>query len=785
MRAIPDALVPSAVGPDAAGGVGATGGGAATGGSAADPGDAVAASAPQADPDRTTLTAAEAAHPSDDELLAVAEGRHSGPHSVLGQHPRTSPGGGRSGTVIRARRPLADAVTAVLSSGARVRLDHLAHGIWEGAHDGEFDDYVIEARYGDHIDVRDDPYRFMPTVGDLDLYLLGEGRHERLWDVLGAHVREHAGTVGTSRGTAFAVWAPHARAVRVIGTFNEWDGGRHAMRRLNGQGIWELFIPDVEPGAVYKFQLLTREGAWIDKADPVAQRTERPPHTASIVSAPPAHEWGDDEWMRRRAETDPHTAPMSVYELHALSWRPGLSYRELADALIPYLDDLGFTHVEFMPLAEHPYGPSWGYQVTGYYAPTARLGTPDDLRYLIDRLHQAGYGVIMDWVPGHFPKDAFALGRFDGEALYEHGDPRLGEQPDWGTYVFNFGDSRVRNFLVANALYWLDEFHIDGLRVDAVASMLYLDYSRTEWVPNIHGGRENLEAIAFLQEACATAYREHPGIVMIAEESTSFDGVTRPTSAGGLGFGLKWNMGWMNDNLRYIANDPLYRSYHHGELTFSFVYAWSEQYVLPISHDEVVHGKGSMFTKMPGDHWQKLANLRLFYAYQWGHPGKPLLYMGQEFGQPSEWGEERGLDWWLMDQPPHRGVASTIARLNALYRSTPALWELDHDPAGLQWINGGDAGNSVLAFLRRDAQGDSVAMVFNFSNQVLRDYRIGLPRAGRWVEVLNTDDAELGGSGVGNPDGVRTAPEPLDGFDQSAHLTVPPLAAVWLRPADS
>ncbi|MGO2112666.1 MAG: 1,4-alpha-glucan branching enzyme, partial [Pseudoclavibacter sp.] len=443
-----------------------------------------------------------------------------------------------------------------------------------GGHAGGLDDYTIEARYGEHVDVQDDPYRFTPTVGDLDLYLLGEGRHERLWDVLGANVRDHAGTRSTSRGTAFAVWAPHARAVRVTGSFNDWDGSRHAMRRLNGQGVWELFVPGVEAGAVYKFQILTQHGAWIDKADPVAKHAERPPHTASVVAAPAAHEWGDGAWMRRRAETDPHTAPMSVYELHALSWRPGLGYRELADELVTYLDELGFTHVEFMPLAEHPYGPSWGYQVTGYYAPTSRLGSPDDLRYLIDRLHQAGYGVIMDWVPGHFPKDAFALGRFDGEPLYEHGDPRLGEQPDWGTYVFNFGDSQVRNFLVANALYWLDEFHIDGLRVDAVASMLYLDYSRDEWVPNIHGGRENLEAIAFLQEACATAYREHPGTVMIAEESTSFDGVTRPTSQGGLGFGLKWNMGWMNDNLRYFERDPLYRGYHHGELTFSYVYAW-------------------------------------------------------------------------------------------------------------------------------------------------------------------------------------------------------------------
>ncbi|KAB1659711.1 1,4-alpha-glucan branching protein GlgB [Pseudoclavibacter chungangensis] len=710
---------------------------------------------------------------SDDELAALAEGRHGAPHDVLGQHPL-----GDGSVAVRVRRPLASQVVVVLEDGTRVDLEHVAHGIWAAAHTRGLQAYRIEAHYGDAVDTADDPYRFLPTVGELDLYLLGEGRHERLWDVLGAHERSPEGVPGV----AFAVWAPDANAVRVTGSFNDWDGSRAAMRRLNGRGIWELFVPGARAGEAYKFQILTQDGVWIDKADPVARFAERPPHTASVVAAPAGHVWADDAWMRERAARDPHNSPMSVYELHAMSWRPGLGYRQLADELIPYLDGLGFTHVEFMPLAEHPYGPSWGYQVTGYYAPTSRLGSPDDLRYLVDRLHQAGYGVLMDWVPGHFPKDAFALARFDGRPLYEHPDPRRGEQPDWGTLVFDFGRPEVRNFLVANALYWLEEFHIDGLRVDAVASMLYLDYSRDEWLPNEFGGRENLEAIAFLQETCATAYRLHPGTVMIAEESTSWDGVTRPTDQGGLGFGLKWNMGWMNDDLRYFERDPIHRRYHHGDLTFSFVYAWSEKYVLPISHDEVVHGKGSLFSKMPGDHWQKLANVRLFLAYQWGHPGKQLLFMGQEFAQPSEWDESRGLDWWLLDQPPHRGVSKLLARLNRVYRDAPALWELDNSPEGLQWIAGGDAEHSLLAFVRRGHDRDGeIVMVFNFSNSALSNYRIGVPAAGEWEEILNTDAFEYGGSGVGNLGSVSSQNEPHDGFDQSLELSVPPLGAVWFR----
>ncbi|MDO5051818.1 MAG: 1,4-alpha-glucan branching protein GlgB [Pseudoclavibacter sp.] len=725
-------------------------------------------------------TADAAAPVPPEELLAIAEGRHPGPHGLLGPHPL---GDGR--TIVRVRRPLADAVAIEWDDGRRVELEHLAHGVWAAVHEHDDAGYRIAARYGEHLDVQEDPYRFPPTLGPVDLHLLAEGRHERLWTVLGAHPRAlDAGDGRPVTGTAFAVWAPHASAVRVIGSFNGWDGSGCAMRRLDGPSVWELFLPGAQPGEHYKFEIRGADGLWRQKADPVARQAETPPRTASVIAAAEAYEWGDGEWMAERAQRDPHTGPMSVYELHAMSWRPGLGYRELADELIAHLDGTGFTHVEFMPLAEHPFGGSWGYQVTGYYAPTSRLGGPDDLRYLVDRLHRAGYGVILDWVPGHFPKDDFGLARFDGEPLYEHPDPRRGEQPDWGTYVFDFGDPGVRNFLVANALYWLEEFHVDGLRVDAVASMLYLDYSRDEWLPNVHGGREHLEAIQFLQEACATAYRLHPGIVMIAEESTSWEGVTRPTDQGGLGFGLKWNMGWMNDGLRYFQRDPIHRRYHHGDLTFSFVYAWSEHYLLPISHDEVVHGKGSMFSKMPGDHWQKLANLRAFYAYQWAHPGKQLLFMGQEFAQPAEWNEARGLDWWLLDQPPHRGVMRLISRLNELYRTHPAMWRLDGDPAGMRWIDGGDADNSVLAFLRLDAAGAApVAVVCNFSDRVLSGYRIGVPSPGRWDEILNTDAEEYGGSGVGNLGGADALDEGAHGFPHRLEITVPPLASVWFTPA--
>ncbi|MFT4230840.1 MAG: 1,4-alpha-glucan branching protein GlgB [Microbacterium sp.] len=703
----------------------------------------------------------------DDTLNKVSSGSYHAPHDVLGQHP--APGGG---WVVRARRPLAASVTAVFADGARVSLAHVRYGVWEGSHTGSPGAYVLETTYDAAPDfVTDDPYRHLPTLGELDLHLIGEGRHEELWRVLGAHVRDDDGT----RGTAFTVWAPNAQAVRVVGDFNGWDGQGHAMRSLGATGIWELFVPGIGAGTVYKFELLTRGGAWILKADPMARQAEVPPATGSVVTQS-RYAWGDDEWMAQRARETPVSRPMSTYEVHFGSWRPGLSYRDAVDQLIGYAKGQGFTHIEFLPLAEHPFGGSWGYQVTGYYAPTSRFGHPDDLRYLIDRVHRAGLGVIMDWVPGHFPKDAFALARFDGEALYEHPDPRRGEHKDWGTYIFDYGRTEVRNFLVANALYWLEEFHVDGLRVDAVASMLYLDYSRHagEWEPNIHGGRENLEAIRFLQEVNATAYKRYPGIAMIAEESTSYPGVTAPTDRGGLGFGFKWNMGWMNDSLEYIKRDPMYRSYHEGELSFSFVYAFSENFVLPISHDEVVHGKGSLFARMPGDHWQKLANLRAFLAYMWGHPGKKLLFMGQEFGQLSEWSEGRSLDWWLLDQPSHQELLAFVREMNGVYRDNAALWARDSDGDAFSRLGAPAWNPNVIAFARRDHHGNTVAVVCNFSGVPI-DYELDLPEAGQWREVLNSDAQAYGGSGVGNLGTVHT--------DQAgrAHMVLPPLGVLWLH----
>ncbi|WP_137844929.1 1,4-alpha-glucan branching protein GlgB [Microbacterium sp. 2FI] len=709
---------------------------------------------------------------SDHVLDAVATGSHHDPHAVLGIHPTTDGEGGRE-WIVRARRPLAASVTAVFSDGTRVPLEHVRHGIWEGTRGGAARGYEIVTTYADGPDfVADDPYRHLPTVGELDLHLIAEGRHEELWRVLGAHVRESDGSTGTS----FSVWAPNAQAVRVVGDFNGWDGQGHSMRSMGGSGVWELFVPALAAGATYKFELLSRRGAWVVKADPMARYAEVPPATASVV-VETSYAWHDGEWMSRRANSTPGTQPMSVYELHFGSWRPGLSYRDGADQLIDYVTAQGFTHVEFMPLAEHPFGGSWGYQVTGYYAPTSRFGHPDDLRYLIDRLHQAGIGVIMDWVPGHFPKDDFALARFDGEALYEHADPRRGEHKDWGTYIFDYGRKEVRNFLVANALYWFEEFHVDGLRVDAVASMLYLDYSREdgEWVPNIHGGRENLEAISFLQEVNATSYKRYPGIVMIAEESTSFPGVTAPTNRAGLGFGLKWNMGWMNDSLQYIKRDPMYRSHHEGELSFSFVYAFSENFILPISHDEVVHGKGSLFSRMPGDHWQKLANMRAFLAYMWGHPGKQLLFMGQEFGQLSEWSEGRSLDWWLLDQPSHAQLQGYVATLNHVYRDNSALWARDADGAAFSRLGAPTWNPNVVAFARRDWHGNTVAVVCNFSGVPIVSYELDLPEQGVWHEVLNTDAQAYGGSGVGNL-GVVSA-----GEGGRATMVLPPLGVLWLH----
>jgi len=717
--------------------------------------------------------------PADPSTLhAVANGTWYDPHGVLGPHP----GGG--GVTIRTLRPLADSVV-VLTTDTRVPARHEQDGVWVAVLPGEeVPDYRLEVTYGGTTSVVDDPYRFLPTVQELDRHLIREGRHEQLWEVLGAHVRTYPSALGVVQGTSFAVWAPNARAVRVVGDFNYWQGASHAMRSLGESGVWELFVPGVTAGARYKYEILTPDGSWRQKADPMAQGTEVPPATASVV-VESAYTWGDDEWMERRAQTDPHDGPLSVYEVHLGSWRQGLSYRELAHQLTEYVLETGFTHVELLPVAEHPYAPSWGYQVTGYYAATSRFGHPDDLRYLIDTLHRAGIGVIVDWVPGHFPKDEWALAQFDGTPLYEHPDPLLGEHPDWGTYIFNYGRNEVRNFLVANAVFWLTEFHVDALRVDAVASMLYLDYSRQpgQWRPNRHGGRENLDAIAFLQETNATAYRRAPGTMMIAEESTAWPGVTAPTDHNGLGFGLKWNMGWMNDTLRYLKEEPVNRRYHHGEITFSLVYAFSEQYVLPISHDEVVHGKGSVYTRMPGDHWQKCAGVRSLYAYQWTHPGKQLLFMGQEFAQADEWSEGRSLDWWSLDDPLRAGVHRMVKDLNALYKATPALWQLDHTPDGFEWIDSDDADHNVLAYVRKGRDVPPAVVVVNFAGVPHEHYRLALPAGGRWREVFNTDAHEYGGSGVGNLGEVEAMPDPYHGRPWSAVVRIPPYGAIVLQPA--
>jgi 1,4-alpha-glucan branching enzyme len=711
------------------------------------------------------------------ELDRLVSGAHHDPHAVLGAHPNAD-----GGTVIRTLRPEAKAVEAIVD-GKRVALERVHDGgVFEGVLHAPLTDYRLAVDYGENTVTVDDPYRWLPTLGEIDLHLIGEGRHENLWQVLGAHVQRYETPGGTVTGTSFAVWAPNARGVRVVGEFDYWSGRALPMRAMGSSGVWELFVPDVGDGCRYKFSILGADGQWREKADPMAFATEVPPATASVVHTS-TYEWNDASWLERRARTQWHAAAMSIYEVHLGSWRLGLSYRDLADQLVEHVLEMGFTHVEFLPVAEHPYGGSWGYQVSSYYAPSARFGSPDEFRYLVDTLHQAGIGVIVDWVPAHFPKDAWALARFDGTPLYEHSDPRRGEQPDWGTYVFDFGRSEVRNFLVANAVFWLEEFHVDGLRVDAVASMLYLDYSRKagEWEPNIHGGRENLEAVAFLQEMNATVYRRVPGAVTIAEESTSWPGVTRATHLGGLGFGFKWDMGWMHDTLSYISHEPVHRQWHHNELTFSMMYAYTENFVLPLSHDEVVHGKGSLLNKIPGDRWQQMATLRTLYAYMWAHPGKQLVFMGQEFGQGAEWAESRSLDWWLLEAPDHRGVARLVTDLNRLYRETPALWSRDSEPSGFNWIDANDAAGNVFSFVRTGEDQSRLACIANFSAVPHEGYRIGLPKAGRWDEVINTDADLYFGSGVGNFGGVEAVDEPWHGQPASVTLRVPPLGALWLR----
>jgi len=715
------------------------------------------------------------------DLRRLVEGRHTDPHAVLGAH------GVDGGGVVRVWRPDADAVRVVADEAPPADAVTIHHaGVFEAVLTAlpPPGGYRLEVTYGCQTYALFDPYAFWPSLGDVDLHLVGEGRHEQLWQHLGAHARVRDGV----EGTTFAVWAPNAQSVRVVGEFNSWDGRLHPMRKLASSGVWELFLPEVGSGARYKYELVTADGRLVTRADPFAAFADTPPGNASRVFAS-THEWGDAAWLAARDATTWTRSPMSIYEVHLGSWRRPkdrpLDYRTLAHEMADHAGGLGFTHVQLLPVAEHPLTGSWGYQVSGYYAPTSRFGTPDDFRELVDHLHQRGLGVIVDWVPAHFPKDEWALARFDGTAMFEHADPRQGEHPDWGTLVFNYGRNEVRNFLVANALYWLEELHVDGLRVDAVASMLYLDYSREggDWVPNRYGGRENLEAIEFLQELNTVVHRRNPGALMIAEESTAWPGVTRPVDLGGLGFGFKWNMGWMHDTLAYFSRDPIHRRHHHDELTFGLTYAWSEHYVLPLSHDEVVHGKASLLSKMPGDAWQQLANLRALYAWMWAHPGKPLLFMGSELGQREEWSEERELDWRLLSTPGHAGLARVLHDLNAATAQLAALWRRDPDPEGFAWIEPHDAAHNVLAFVRHGEAGDAPVVVgANLSPTPDEARVLGMPAAGRWLERLNTDASAYGGSGVGNLGVVEAAAEPAQGQPASVTLRLPPLGVLWLVP---
>jgi 1,4-alpha-glucan branching enzyme len=708
---------------------------------------------------------------------AIVDGHHHDPHSVLGPHPHGD------ACTIRVIRPFALSVVIVTADG-RTPARHEHRGVWTAVLPGSaVPDYRLEVRYsGDPIPA-DDPYRFLPTLGELDLHLLHAGQHQDMFNVLGAHEKSYPSPMGDVHGTAFAVWAPNAQGVQVVGNFNHWDGSAHPMRSLGISGVWELFIPYVGAGEVYKFRITGSDGVMRDKADPMAQHTEVPPATASIVHTS-GYAWNDETWIEQRSQVDPRNAPMSVYEVHLGSWRRGLSYRELAEQLTDYVLDQGFTHVEFLPVAQHPYEPSWGYQVTGYFAPNSRFGNPDDLRHLIDTLHRAGIGVIVDWVPAHFPKDEWALARFDGTALYEHADPRLGEHMDWGTYIFDFGRSEVRNFLVANAVYWVEQFHVDALRVDAVASMLYRDYSRDsgQWVPNQYGGRENLEAVDFLREMTSVISTRNPGVMTIAEESTSWPGVTNDVQWGGLGFDLKWNMGWMHDTLEYMKLDPVYKQYHHNQMTFSLVYAWSEKFILPLSHDEVVHGKGSLIDRMPGDRWQKLASLRAYYGFMWAHPGKQLLFMGSEFAQSAEWNSGNSLDWWLLQFDEHKGIAACVRDLNAAYKTQPALWQRDNEPAGFEWLDSDDAEHNTFAWLRRGHGDEVLVSVTNFSPVPLLEHVVAFPHAGTWTEALNTDDSRYGGSGLTNGGSIVATDNPHFGRPASAQILVPPMATVWFTP---
>ncbi len=733
---------------------------------------------------RTTLTI--------EDFVPLVEGRHENPHHVLGPHPISHEG--RSALAVRAYLPDCDSAWVVDSAHNATRPMRRIHpsGFYEAIlparAEKDIHDYQLRtADTSGRETTMHDPYAFGNLLTDFDLYLLGEGTHWKSYERLGAQLRR----IGDVAGVNFAVWAPNAESVSVIGDFNGWDGRRHMMRKHIPSGVWELFVPGLGENTIYKFQL-RRQGHTLEKSDPYGFAAELPPRTASKVANLSTYGWNDNDWMTARGQTNWLERPMSIYELHLGSWQRDdadpsrwLSYRELAHRLVEYCQRMQYTHVQLMPVSEHPFSGSWGYQTVGYYAATSRYGTPQDFMYFVDQLHQAGLGVLIDWVPAHFPRDAHGLWRFDGSALYEHSDPRQGEHPDWGTMVFNYGRNEVRNFLVSNALFWLDKYHIDGLRVDAVASMLYLDYSRNEgeWIPNRYGGRENIEAIEFVKQFNEQVHLHHPGALTVAEESTAWPAVSRPTYVGGLGFSLKWNMGWMNDTRRYMAHEPIHRQYHHDELTFSLIYAFHENFVLPLSHDEVVHGKGSLLDQMPGDMWQRFANLRLLYAYMWTHPGKKLLFMGGDIAQWTEWNYDGNLQWDLLQWPLHQGMQQLVADLNGLLRREPSLYERDFDHQGFEWIDCNNREDCALAYLRRAADPDDyLVTAMNFTPVPRHNYRIGVPEACWYQEVFNTDSQHYAGSNVGNGPGV-TAQEPgHHGRPAAIEISLPPLAAVMFKP---
>jgi 1,4-alpha-glucan branching enzyme len=730
----------------------------------------------------------------EDALDAVAHGTSDDPFGYLGRHSTTAEG--RPALVIRTMRPSASAVELVLSDGRTLPMSRRhPDGLFEAVvpYDGDRSAFEYRLRVtepGGFVEDVEDPYRFGQVLSDFDLHLLSEGTHYRAWEKLGSRQMR----IGNTAGVHFAVWAPNAQRVSVIGDVNRWDGRVHPMRRLVQSGIWEIFIPNLPNGACYKYEIRTSGGHLLHKVDPYARSFEVPPKSASIVWTDGGYQWRDHDWMHDRVGNDGwRERPMSIYEVHLGSWRrvpeEGYrfqTYREMAHTLVPYVRETGYTHIELLPIMEHPFAGSWGYQVIGFYAPTSRFGTPDDLRYFIDECHRHGIGVILDWVPGHFPKDPHGLARFDGTALYEHADPRKGEHQDWGTLIFNYSRNEVRTFLLSNALFWLEEFHLDGLRVDAVASMLYLDYSRREgeWIPNQFGGRENIEAVEFLKQLNTVTHGRVPGTVTIAEESTAWPAVSRPVYVGGLGFSYKWNMGWMHDMLEYMRQDPVYRRWHHGQITFSLLYAFTENFALPFSHDEVVHGKGSMLDKMPGDVWQKHANLRTLYGYMFGHPGKKLMFMGAEFGQWREWNHDSSLDWHLLHDRMHDGLRRWVQDLNRTYQQERSLHEVDFDGSGFSWIDCHDSENSVISLIRRarDAH-DFTVMVAGFTPVPRLDYRIGVPEAGWYRELLNSDSEIYGGSNLGNGGGVPSEPEPSHGFEHSIRVTIPPLGFVLFKKA--